>query len=54
LAICYQVSDISIHSRHLRRVALAHVLLSFLNVTMILGLVVEIVSTLASPAAQVH
>lgn len=52
LAICYQVSDISIRSRHLRRVVLAHVLLSFLNVTMILGLVVEIVSTLASPAVQ--
>jgi uncharacterized membrane protein len=47
LAVCYQVSDITIRSRHLRRVALAHMLLSFLNVTMILGLVVEIISTLA-------
>jgi uncharacterized membrane protein len=52
LAVCYQVSDITIRSRHLRRVALAHMLLSFLNVTIILGLVVEIVSTLASPAAR--
>ena len=52
LAICYQVSDISIRSRHLRRLVLAHVLLSFLNVTMILGLVVEIVSTMASPAVR--
>ena len=52
LAICYQVSDISIRSRHLRRLVLAHVLLSFLNVTLILGLVVEIVSTLADPVAQ--
>ncbi len=52
LAICYQVSDITIRSRHVRRVALAHVLLSFLNVTMILGLVVEIVSTIAGPAGQ--
>jgi uncharacterized membrane protein len=46
LAVCYQVSDVTIYSRHLRRVALAHMLLSFLNVTMILGLVVEIVSTI--------
>jgi len=52
LAVCYQVSDITIRSRHLRRVALAHMLLSFLNVTLILGLVVEIVSTLASPTAR--
>lgn len=52
LAICYQVSDITIRSRHLRRVALAHVLLAFLNVTLILGLVVEIVSTLTGPAGQ--
>ena len=49
LGICYQVSDVSIHSRHLRRLVLAHVILSFLNVTIILGLVVEIVSTLANP-----
>ena len=49
LAVCYQVSDVSIRSPHLRRVVLAHVLLSFLNVTMILGLVVEIVSTLTNP-----
>jgi len=53
LAVCYQVSDVTILSRHVRRVALAHMLLSFLNVTMILGLVVEIVSTLANPAARV-
>jgi hypothetical protein len=33
-------------------VALAHVLLSFLNVTLILGLVVEIVSTLTGAAGQ--
>lgn len=46
LAVCYQVSDVTIRSRHLRRVALAHMILSFLNVTIILGLVVEIVSTL--------
>jgi uncharacterized membrane protein len=52
LAVCYQVSDVTIRSRHLRRVALAHMLLSFLNVTMILGLVVEIVSTLAGPAGR--
>ena len=52
LAVCYQVSDVTIRSRHLRRVALAHMLLSFLNVTMILGLVVEIVSTLAGPVGR--
>jgi len=49
LAICYQVSDISIRGRQLRRVVLAHVLLSFLNVTLILGFVVEIVGTFISP-----
>jgi uncharacterized membrane protein len=52
LAVCYQVSDVTIRSRHLRRVALAHMLLSFINVTLILGLVIEIVSTFASPAGQ--
>lgn len=52
IAVCYQVSDVTIRSRHIRRVTLAHVLLSFLNVTMILGLVVEIVSTLASAAGR--
>jgi uncharacterized membrane protein len=46
LAVCYQVSDITIRSRHLRRVALAHMILSFLTVTMILGLVVQIISGL--------
>ena len=50
LAICYQVSDISIRGRQLRRVVLAHVLLSFLNVTLILGFVVEIVGTFISPS----
>jgi uncharacterized membrane protein len=52
LAVCYQVSDVTIRSRHLRRVALAHMLLSFLNVTTILGLVVEIVSTFAGPVGR--
>lgn len=52
IAVCYQVSDVTIRNRHLRRVTLAHVLLSFLNVTLILGLVVEIVSTLASSASR--
>jgi len=31
LRFVYQVSDKTIRSRHLRRVALAHMLLSFLN-----------------------
>jgi len=52
IAVCYQVSDVTIRNRHLRRVTLAHVLLSFLNVTLILGLVVEIVSTLVSSAGR--
>lgn len=52
IAVCYQVSDVTIRNRHLRRATLAHVLLSFLNVTLILGLVVEIVSTLASSAGR--
>ncbi|HEY0981962.1 DUF1345 domain-containing protein [Schlesneria sp.] len=49
LAICYQVSDISVRSRRCRRVVLAHVLLSFLNVTFILGFVIEIIGTFISP-----
>jgi uncharacterized membrane protein len=49
LAVCYQVSDISIHDRQLRRLVLAHVMLSFFNVTLVLGLVVAIVSNLATP-----
>jgi len=53
LAVCYQVSDVTITSRHLRRVALAHMFLSFLNVTIILGLVVEIVSTIADQGIPV-
>lgn len=52
ISVCYQVSDVTIRSRHIRRVALAHVLLSFLNVTLIIGLVVEIVSALVSPAGR--
>ena len=54
LAVCYQVSDVTIRSRHLRRVALAHMFLSFLNVTIILGLVVEIVSTIADRGIPVR
>jgi uncharacterized membrane protein len=42
---------VTIRSRRLRRVALAHMLVSFLNVTIILGLVVEIVSTFAGRAS---
>ena len=54
LAVCYQVSDVTIRSRHLRRVALAHMFLAFLNVTIILGLVVQIVSTIADPGIPVR
>lgn len=46
IAVCYQTSDVTIRSRPMRRVTLAHALLSFLNVTVILGLVIEIVSSL--------
>jgi len=48
IAICYQTSDVTIRAREMRRLTLAHAVLSFLNVTFILGLVVEIVSTLVS------
>lgn len=53
LAVCYQVSDVTIRSRHIRRVALTHMLLSFLNVTLIIGIVVEIVSTVVSVPGSV-
>lgn len=48
IAVCYQTSDVTIRAREMRRLTLAHAVLSFLNVTFILGLVVEIVSTLVS------
>jgi uncharacterized membrane protein len=52
IAICYQTSDVTIRSREMRRLTLAHAVLSFLNVTVIIGLVVEIVSTLVSASSH--
>lgn len=52
IAVCYQVSDVTIRSRHIRRITLGHALLSFLNVTFILGIVIEIVSSLVSAAGR--
>jgi uncharacterized membrane protein len=44
IAMCYQTSDVTIRSRSLRRVTIIHAILSFLYVTAILGLVINILS----------
>ena len=44
IAMCYQTSDVTIVSQSMRRVTLFHALLSFLYVTAILGLVINILS----------
>ena len=46
IAMCYQTSDVAIRSRRMRRITLVHALLSFLFVTGILGLVVNVISNL--------
>ncbi|MFN0052075.1 MAG: DUF1345 domain-containing protein [Planctomycetales bacterium] len=48
ISVCYQTSDVTTKSRTMRRLTLAHAMISFLNVTVILGLVIEIVSTMVS------
>ena len=48
IGLCYQVSDVTIRNRHVRRVALAHALLSFMNVTVILGLLMSIISNVVN------
>jgi uncharacterized membrane protein len=44
IAMCYQTPDVTIVSRTMRRVTLFHAILSFLYVTAILGLVINILS----------
>ena len=44
IAMCYQTSDVTVSSRSMRRVTLFHAILSFLYVTAILGLVINILS----------
>jgi uncharacterized membrane protein len=44
IAMCYQTSDITVSSRSMRRVTLCHAVISFLFVTAILGLVINILS----------
>ena len=44
IAMCYQTSDVTVASRSMRRVTLFHAILSFLYVTAILGLVINILS----------
>ena len=46
IAMCYQTSDVAISSRQMRRITLVHALLSFLFVTGILGLVINVISNL--------
>ncbi|MDR3639584.1 MAG: DUF1345 domain-containing protein [Isosphaeraceae bacterium] len=44
IAMCYQTSDVTVCSRSMRRVTLIHAVVSFLYVTAILGLVINILS----------
>jgi uncharacterized membrane protein len=44
IAMCYQTSDVTINSRSMRRITLFHAVISFLYVTAILGLVINILS----------
>ena len=44
IAMCYQTSDVTVASRSMRRVTLFHAVISFLYVTAILGLVINILS----------
>jgi len=44
IAMCYQTSDVTVSSRSMRRITLFHAVISFLYVTAILGLVINILS----------
>ena len=44
IAMCYQTSDVTVKSRSMRRITLFHAVISFLYVTAILGLVINILS----------
>ncbi len=44
IAMCYQTSDVTVCSRSMRRITLFHAVISFLYVTAILGLVINILS----------
>jgi len=46
IAMCYQTSDVTVSSRSMRRTTLGHAIISFLFVTSILGLVINILSNL--------
>jgi uncharacterized membrane protein len=46
IAMCYQTSDISVTSAPMRRITLVHSILSFIYVSCIFGLVVNLVSNL--------
>ncbi len=47
IAMCYQTSDVSITSVRIRRVTLLHAIYSFIFVTAIIGLLVNIISNIA-------
>jgi uncharacterized membrane protein len=44
IAMCFQTSDVTVTSQSMRRVTLFHAILSFLYVTAVLGLVINILS----------
>jgi len=46
IALCYQTSDVTITARHLRRLTILHALVSFFFVTGILGVVINVVTSL--------
>jgi uncharacterized membrane protein len=45
IAMCFQTSDVTVSSRSMRRATLGHAIVSFLFVTAVLGLVINIVSS---------
>ena len=46
IAMCYQTSDVTVVSRQMRNLTLLHAILSFIFVSLILGLVINLVSNL--------
>ncbi len=44
IAMCFQTSDVTVCSRSMRRITLVHAVISFLYVTAILGLVINILA----------
>lgn len=44
IAMCYQTSDVTVVSAHMRRITIVHAIISFLYVIIVLGLMVNIIN----------